>query len=97
MRGTTMKISRFSALLFVVGWSICDEFCFLIVSVAYRRPLPMDKDGGSPRSTCGVPKGIWSGFILAELSGYSSDSALQEETSEGVSKWDRTSGEHGYS
>jgi hypothetical protein len=63
-----------------------DEFCFSNVSVVYQRPLPMDQDGVSPRSTYGVPKDILSGFILAELSGYSSDSALQEETSEGVSK-----------
>ena len=89
--------SRFSALLFVTGWSMFDEFCFSIVLVAYQRPLPMDQDEGLPRSTCGVRKDIWSGFILAEPSGCSSDSAPQEETSEGVSKWDRTSEERGYS
>jgi hypothetical protein len=89
--------SIFSALLFTVGWFMCNELCFPIVSVAYQRPLLMDQDGVSRQSTCGVPKGIWNGFILAELSGCWSDSARQEGTSEGVSKWDQTSGEHGYS
>lgn len=71
--------SRFSVFVLPVGRRITlvghcvMKFFFFppIVSVAYQRVLPMDKDEGSLRSTCGVPKGIWSGFILAVLSGFS--------------------------